>query len=390
MKKSSYMDEVKRILTLVGDPNQVTTRGGQPFFFLQVGKEMGFFTSGLELKPEKLQIERIFWNIWSLLTTGQKGGFQYSDFFLNRLIMQGELSEHSLDLISYFPLLPPGKWTKNWKVSYYIDATLMQNFKDYGLASKISKKIQKKALKQECNHYLLAQRIICRSRWAATSVINDYGVSPNKVHVVLPGASIDENIINKVGMNPSPPLTPLRLGFIGMDWKRKRLPFLLKVAEVLEKRGISVEVVVIGPDRQDLPSHHLMKPVGFINKQKQMEEFIKLVQSFHFGCLFSSVEGQGQSILESLRLGVPVLGANASGIPDGVPEGLGFLFALDSPPAVVADVLQFLVENPSMYYSLRQRVTACAEQFSWKKTVINFINLWQGSENFLYDKIAAN
>ena len=49
------MNTTQKVLTLVGDPNQVTTRGGQPFFFLKAGKKMGFFDSGLELDPNQLR-----------------------------------------------------------------------------------------------------------------------------------------------------------------------------------------------------------------------------------------------------------------------------------------------------------------------------------------------
>nr|MDJ0596563.1 glycosyltransferase family 4 protein [Pleurocapsa sp. MO_226.B13] len=208
-----------------------------------------------------------------------------------------------------------------------------------------------------------------------------------KVHVVLPGASIDENLIEPTNFNSVSPLNPLRLGFIGQDWQRKRLSFLLQVAEVLAQKNIAVEVVVIGPHPQDLPVHPLLKSIGFINKQKEMKRFIKLVRSFHFGCLFSSVEGQGQSILESLRLGVPVLGANAGGIPDGIPEGLGYLFDLDSTPETVANLLESFVIQPDSYWQLRQRVSDRAEEFSWANTVHKFIQVWQGSEEFLYDPI---
>ena len=147
-------------------------------------------------------------------------------------------------------------------------------------------------------------------------------------------------------------------------------------------------MIVVGPHPKDLPSHPLIKPIGFVNKQTQMKDFIKLVQSFHFGCLFSTVEGQGQSILESLRLGVPVLGANASGIPDGVPKDLGFLFDLDASPSLVADLLEGFVQNPSTYYTLRNRVSARADEFSWQQTVHNFKQVWQGSKDFCYDAIA--
>jgi glycosyltransferase involved in cell wall biosynthesis len=379
------MSEFQRILVLVGDPNEVTTRGGQPFFLLKAGKEMNFLHSGLALKPEKLRAYRYTWNLFSLITKGEKGGFQYSKAFLNKLIKQVNLGEEAVEFISYFPLLPPGEWKNNWRVNYYIDATLKQNFEEYGLSNNVGEKVKEDALRQELENYKFAERIICQSRWAAASVVNKYGIHSNKVHFVLPGSSVDEKLIDKIKPNNYPPLQPLRLGFIGKDWQRKRLPFLLQVAESLKSKKTAVEVVVIGSDCDSLPKSSLINCVGFIDKHKQMYNFMKLVQSFHFGCLFSSTEGAPQSILECLRLGVPVLGTNVGGIPDSIPEGLGFVFELDHSPEAIADLLESFVNNPNEYYQLRARVAARAEEFTWQRTVEKFIKVWQGSEEFLYD-----
>jgi glycosyltransferase involved in cell wall biosynthesis len=230
------------------------------------------------------------------------------------------------------------------------------------------------------------------SRSAAKSVVEDYSISPSKVHIIPGGANLDENSLPTTAqpLNSIPLLTPLRLGFIGKDWQRKGLPYVLKVAEVLHKRGIAVEIVAIGPSNQELPAHPLVKSLGFIDKSKDLHRFVELVRSFHFGCLFSCAEAFGISNRECLRLGVPVLATRVGGIPDTVPEGLGFLFDPGSPPEAIADLLESFVHDPSKYHSLRQRVVASAQEFSWQKTVSNFIELWQGSEEFRYDAIAAS
>jgi hypothetical protein len=105
---------VTRLLTLVGDPTKIETRGGQPFFFLQAGQAHGFFDAGLALDPEKLRVQRILWNLLSLLTTGEKGGFQYTAFFLRSLFNQAIIGDDAIEFISYFPLLPPSPWKPNW------------------------------------------------------------------------------------------------------------------------------------------------------------------------------------------------------------------------------------------------------------------------------------
>lgn len=386
------MSEVKRILTVIGDPHQVNTWSNIPYFFLKAGQNLDFMDTGLPLKPQKLRVKRLFWNLLSWLQTSETGGFQYSQGFLRQLFAQVKLNGKQVEIISHFPLLPPPPWSDCWTVNYYIDATLQQNFEDYGLAAKVGRRVREGALQQERENYLHAKRIVCMGRSAAKSVVEDYSILPSKVHIIPGGANLDENSLTtpEQPLNSIPFLTPLRLGFVGKDWRRKGLPYLLQVAEALDERGIVVEIVVVGPSTKELPAHRLIRSLGFIDKSKDTQQFIKLVRSFHFGCLFSAAEAFGISNRECLRLGVPVLATRVGGIPDTIPQGLGFLFDLDSPPAAVADLLESFVKNPLTYYNLRQRVAVRAEEFSWHKTVSNFIKLWQGSQEFLYENITAS
>jgi len=278
---------VKRYLTAIGDPNLVNTASSLPYFFLKYGKDAGFLDEGLALKPEKLKIQRLFWNFFLWARTGEKGGFQYSQYFLKNLFMQVDLPETPMELISFFPLLPPMPWKQNWQVNYYIDATLMQNFQDYGISMITSERIREKALKQERKNYNLAERIICRSRWAAQSVVEDYGIAPKKVHVIHAGANMVEENVKSLDLSVMPPMHKIRLGFIGKDWKRKGLLYVLDIADLLDRQHIPIEVVVIGPLLEDdLPKRNFLKYMGFIDKTNEMGHFIDLVKSFHFGCLF--------------------------------------------------------------------------------------------------------
>lgn len=380
------MSQVSRALAAVGDVNQINTWSNIPYFFLQAGRELGFFGTGLALNPERLRVQRLLWNAYSFFSRGETGGFQYTETFLNQLFNQCRPETEGSEIISHFPLLPPASRETRRKVSYYIDATLKQNFEDYGLASKVGRRVREDAIKRERENYLAAERIICMSRWAAASVVRDYGVAASNVHVIHPGANLAEAEVNEITKEQSDAsdINVLRLGFIGKDWKRKGLPFLLKVAERIEGTGKAVEVVVIGPSGKELPKHPLIKAEGFIDKQRDTKRFAALVRSFHFGCLFSSAEAYGISNLECLRLGVPVLANRLGGLPDTVPEGLGFLFEPHSSPEKVATLLEFFIENPAEYHQLRQRVIARGEEFTWHQTVQNFIKLWDGSSDFRY------
>jgi glycosyltransferase involved in cell wall biosynthesis len=372
------MPETTRVLTVVGDPNRIGAWSGTPYFFLKAGREQGFLSAGLPLRPEALHARRLVWNLARLACGRRSGGFQYTEAFLRRLFAQVRLPDDRVEIISHFPLLPPGPWPHGWRVSYYIDATLHQNFIDYGLGARVSPAVRENALRREREHYHAAERIVCMSRWAARSVVERYEVPSSKVHVIHPGANLDERgLAPPSGDAEPPPFAPLRLGFIGKDWRRKGLPFLLRVAEELASRGIEVRVVALGPPAADLPAHPLLERAGFVDKHREARRFVRLVCSFHFGCLFSSAEAYGIANLECLRLGVPVLASRVGGIPDTVRDGLAYLFEPGCPPHEVADLLCSFVRDPQAYRDLRGRVLRSAGAFSWRRTVRDFIALWQ-------------
>jgi glycosyltransferase involved in cell wall biosynthesis len=371
------MDRRSRYLTVVGDPNDINTWSNIPYFFMRAGQRSGFFDGGLPLKPERLWLQRWGWNLWTLLRTGSYGGFQYSPTFLNRLWGQVETDPERHEFVSHFPLLPPEPAERGYRVSYYIDATLQQNFSDYGVGANVSPPVQEQALAQERRNYHHADYVIGMSEWVARSVVEDYDVPSGKVHVVPGGANLREaGLSDTVGSAAPDDLQPLRLGFIGKNWRRKGLPFLLDVADALLEHGVSAEVVAIGPDPSDLPTHEALCPQGFINKETNLSAFVDAVCGIHFGCLFSSIEAFGISNVECLRLGVPVLASDVGGIPDTVPDDCGLLFAPGTRPETVAERLVAFVDTPSHYHELRQRILARSAEFTWDRVIQQFEDIW--------------
>ena len=117
-------------------------------------------------------------------SASRPGGFQYTEALSrSRLFAQASLADDEVEIISHFPLLPPLPWPPGWRVSYYIDATLRQNFVDYGLAGRINPEARAAALRRELEHYQAAERIVCMSRWAARSVVEQYGIPSARVQV---------------------------------------------------------------------------------------------------------------------------------------------------------------------------------------------------------------
>jgi glycosyl transferase family 4 len=305
-----------RALVAYGDVNHVSTWGGIPYFFLQAGLRNGLFQAGIALHPERFSNRRLLWNALRPLTFDRPGGFMYSSAYLRALWADRRAPTGITEYVSHFQPLPPPDAVRE-PVSYYIDATLHQYFEVYG--RRPGKRIQAEALAREKQAYLAARFVVCMSRWCAEDVKAFYGVPPEKVRVILPGANIGEASVPATTVWDGK-LSPLRLGLIGVDWERKGGPVLLDVAAKLQRMG-SVQVVVIGPKASTLPSHPALRAMGFIDKARELSRFEEIVRSFHFGCPLSHAEASGFSTLECLRLGVPV--TDVGGLPENVPENAG-------------------------------------------------------------------
>ncbi len=371
-----------RVLTCLGDATSLHTHGGLPYHLLDAGKRVGFLNSGWQLAPENFRYARLRWNLRRLFTRGEYGGFQYTECFLRALVLEVPSGWANPDeIVSIFPLLPPSH-SQRTKISVYIDATLKENFEDYGIDRKVGRSIIDDALERERQAYRNAVHIVCRSRTAAKSVVEDYGIDARKVHVVPGGA----NIVGDPGISlygpVRLPMKPVRLGFIGKDWRRKNLAFVLAVADVLNARGLEVEILVAGFDPESGPRHPLLNAVGFLDKRSQTQTFIDVLRCCHFTCLFSHAEAFGLSNRESLRLGVPVLASDVGGIPDTVPEGCGHFFSRDAEAGDVADMVEGYVRDPARYWALRDAVARRSEEFTWAAAVEKMQAIWSGSNAY--------
>lgn len=360
-----------RALVAYGDVNRVDTFSGIPYFFLQAGRRIGLFKAGVILRPGRFRRRRILWNALRPLTLDRPRGFMYSRAHLHALWADRQAPSGIGEYVSHIQSLPPRELVRE-PVSYYIDATMSQYFEDYGRA--LGRRIKAEALAREREAYHAARFVVCMSRWCAKDVEASYGISPEKVRVILPGANIEEaSVPAQAAWDGN--LAPLRLGFIGLDWERKGGPVLLDVATRLERMGHSVEVVVIGPDASELPRHPALRPVGFIDKARDLPRFVEIVRSFHFGCLLSRAEALGISTLECLRLGVPVIATAVGGIVDTVPRGAGLLLPADQTSERLADELAAVLETPERYARMREAAREVAGQQSWDRAAREFLTM---------------
>ncbi len=311
----------KRELICIGNPEDVNTASGTPYYILKYGKKIGLISKSLTFKYTKLGLTKYLWNLYQLLKTGNYGGYQYSEQFLKKFqrVIVSDCSEYENKFIlSYHPSIPIYPWPENIFVDFYIDATNLQIFNDYGYGSNIDEDFKLKVINREREAYKAAGNIICMCQWAADSVINDYGINPEKVHLVVGGPNIEEELIENKNILfcPKEPSNsfPLVIGFLGKDWKRKGGEFAFAIIKKLNEIGIWSVLRVIGARKKDVPKSPFVEYIGFIDKKKDLNNFIKELSSWHFCALFSSQEASPRSNIENLRLGVPIISHNIGGI----------------------------------------------------------------------------
>lgn len=358
-----------RALVAWGSADNITTFSGTPYHLLNAGRRAGFLQYGVQLDwPRWWRAGRLAWNGLSPFRLEGPGGFMLRTQSLEALWRRRRPLQSTSEWLSTTPLLPPHSSTTQ-PVSYYIDITLKQGIEEYGYRA--GHRTRRAALTREKEAYEAAGRVVCLSHWCAASVIRDYGIDPAKVLVIHPGANLDDaNVPPQTKWDGN--LSPLRLGFVGVNAERKGLSELLAVATLLAARGRRVEVIVIGPDPSVLPRHEALRPLGFISKSNDVHRFVETLQTFHFGCLLSKVDASPISITESLRLGIPVIASDVGGIPELVPADAGIVVPLEGAAQRIADELDRIIAEPERYLALRSAAAEAAEHFTWRRAVREF------------------
>lgn len=374
------MSQSRVYLAAVGDCNSPVTWSGIPYHFLQAAQAGKLIDAGLALKCDNAQWkrQRLLWNGWRWMTARGKGGYQYSVPFLERLWQVDQPRLLDQITINCFQLFPPSMVKEpRYRKIFYIDMTLHQLFEDYQIRQFIGSSIAREALEREQLGYQAADLVVGHSQWAARSVIEDYGISPDKVSAIVPGANIDRSVYQQWHAQASQPAStaeePLKLIFVGKYWDRKGLDRLLEALLLVHREHRRVHLKVIGCRREDLPEHLQNVPdvewLGFIDKRKEMSRFLDIVSRADIGCLLSRAEAGGMVLREYHALGLPVMGTAVGGSPEHMFDNAGHAFAPTADATEIASWLIGLIDHPESLQRLRQRAWERRLEATWDATV---------------------
>jgi glycosyltransferase involved in cell wall biosynthesis len=378
-----------RVLGVIGNPENINFWSCTPYFFLQAGKRAGFFDGGIPFDRRKLKIPRLLWNATAPFRGERFGGFQYDRACLEFVLDNPDKGTEPYgmsEIIGHFPLFPPFERMAQLKIpfSHYIDFPLPCLFDDYGVAQTIGRKTAEKALEREREQYAAARAVVCMSGWAARQVVERCGISPKKVHAILPGANLPEELVTATWDGlvveesvPDGKEIPLRIAFVGVSPERKGLPQLVEGVRILARRGYQAILRVIGPLKNSYPGDPQVQHVGFINKAEDPKRLIQELKACHIGALPSRQEAFGIAALEYLRCGIPGLLTTVGGLQDSVPGDCAIFLTPTCTGEEIADRLEDLLKRPEYFISMRRQARNKATTASWDRAIAEFQKLWQ-------------
>lgn len=195
--------------------------------------------------------------------------------------------------------------------------------------------------------YSSCSRIIAASRWAARSLVDDYGVDPGRVSVIEFGACIDDDDVRYVRRSWKKG-DVLRIFFSGVEWGRKGGDIAVETVSLLRKKGFDARLNIAGirklPDRyQRIP---FIDDVGFLSKNNPEEfaRYISLFEGSHLFLLPTRAECAGMVFCEASAFGLPSITYDTGGVGDYVVDGFnGYRLPLSAGPRDFADRIESII-----------------------------------------------
>ncbi|WP_428647398.1 glycosyltransferase family 4 protein [Roseibium sp.] len=201
---------------------------------------------------------------------------------------------------------------------------------------------------RDSEHKALApvRHIIVTSPATAGQVSELFGVSPEKITVVVPGT-------DKPGLVTRAPSNPVRLLSVGTVVQRKGYDLLLQALSGLKGLEWMLDVVG-GLDADPLCYHALLRQVDRYDLSERVT-FHGAVPSVDLGGFYSNAdifvlasryEGYGMAYTEALAHGLPVIGSGGGAVRETLPKDAAIYCGTEDAEAL-HDALEMLIRDPS-------------------------------------------
>ena len=203
-----------------------------------------------------------------------------------------------------------------------------------------------------------ASAILATSAWCLDSVVNDYGISPDRVTLAPFGANVLRHEV-PVGNSARrcQSSDACRLLWVGDNWLRKGGDQALLIRNELEKLGIRAHLTLVGSDKGPSVENPRVRTVGPLRKGNPHEarQFWEFFRTSDFYILPTRGETFGIGCAEASAFGLPTIAPALGPIPEVVRDDVnGILVAPHATPSEYARRIAELHGDPERYRRLSE------------------------------------
>lgn len=223
-------------------------------------------------------------------------------------------------------------------------------------------------LERQRRAYASATAVCLTSRWAADSVLRDYGVPEEKVHVVGIGRNHTAPALERDWSRP-------RFLFVGMDWTRKNGDGVLRAFTRLREESPGARLDLVGghPDvhAPGVTGHGVLR----LDVPEQHERLDRLFSESTCFVMPSFSEAAGVVYVEAAAAGLPSIGTTAGGAGYLIGEG-GIVVDPHDEDALLAAMRR--LADPEVAERTGAAAKRRSELFTWDQVGKRLLRALQG------------
>lgn len=171
----------------------------------------------------------------------------------------------------------------------------------------------------------------------------------------------------------------LRILFVGSMSQRKGLADLFEAIKILNSPHL--ELIVMGSPMASMEFYYAQLPNFIYLNNRPHEQVLELMRTCDVFCLPSIVEGRALVMQEAMSQGLPLIITANTGGEDLIIEGkTGFLVPIRS-PEVIADRLQWFLDNRNKVYEMGIMSQAHAANYTWDNYAQTIVSALQNKAN---------
>ncbi len=258
--------------------------------------------------------------------------------------------------------------------SYHDNTTaLSQRGGTHAFSSLLNKKQLENCHRREKSVYERNSAIFTFSNFVRKSIIEDFAIPENKVHVVYAGA----NFRTLERDMPEKPKT-MNVLFVGVDFERKGGQVLLEAFRRV-RRNIPTAKLLIAGCSPDVKQENVVVE-GFIDKNTEAgEERLKaLYRNAAVFVLPTLFEPFGISLIEAMHCRTPCIGTNIAAIPEIISDGeTGFLVNPGDGAMLSDRILCILTDDMRRKEMSENSLKKARTLFSWDQVCRKMVSVMQ-------------